>query len=154
MINFGREGESYTMVDGEPTYTDVVMNNPDGLSSSVMMSYYGRGNANGPFVQDPGYILQYYAKQEQRDALELWSWGDNPRQTLIPPVSLTVEESNEYAALSTQVTTLVDEMTIQFLTGEADLDTEWETFQSQLEQIGIERMLEIYQAALDRYNAR
>ena len=65
-----------------------------------------------------------------------------------------MEESNEYAALSTQVTTLVDEMTIQFLTGEADLDTEWETFQSQLEQIGIERMLEIYQAALDRYNAR
>lgn len=154
MINFGREGESYTMVDDEPTYTDAVMQNPDGLSSSVMMSYYGRGNANGPFVQDPGYILQYYAKQEQRDALELWSWGDNPRQTLIPPVSLAVEESNEYAALSTQVNTLVDEMTIQFLTGEADLDTEWENFQSQLEQIGIGRMLEIYQAALDRYNAR
>ena len=48
----------------------------------------------------------------------------------------------------------MEEMTIQFLTGEADLDTEWETFQSQLDQIGIGRMLEIYQAALDRYNAR
>ena len=67
---------------------------------------------------------------------------------------MTVEESNEYAALSTQVNTLVDEMTIQFLTGEANLDTEWDTFQSQLEQIGIGRMVEIYQAALDRYNAR
>lgn len=154
MINFGKEGESYTMNGGEPTYTDLVMKNPEGLSVSVMMSYYGRGNANGPFVQDPGYILQYYSRQEQKDALSLWSEGDNPRQTLVPPVSLTVEESAEYASLSTQVNTLVDEMTIKFLTGEADLDQDWETFQSQLEQTGVNRMVEIYQASLARYYAR
>ena len=130
------------------------MKNPEGLSVSVMMSYYGRGNANGPFVQDPGYILQYYARQEQKDALSLWSEGENPRQTLMPPVSLTVEESAEYASLSTQVNTLVDEMTIKFLTGEADLDQDWATFQSQLEQTGVNRMVEIYQAALARYYAR
>ena len=51
-FNFGTEGESYNMTDCYPTYTDVIMKNPDGLPVSQAMSAYIRGNYNGPFVQE------------------------------------------------------------------------------------------------------
>lgn len=33
-MNYGEEGVSYTMVDGEPQFTDLVLHNPDGLECS------------------------------------------------------------------------------------------------------------------------
>ena len=52
LFNFGVEGESYTMVDGYPTYTDKILNNPEGWPLAQSLAAYIRGNYNGPFVQD------------------------------------------------------------------------------------------------------
>ena len=37
LYNFGTEGESYTVVDGQPVYTDLVLNNPDGMTWEVRL---------------------------------------------------------------------------------------------------------------------
>lgn len=52
--NFGREGVSYEMKDGKPTYTDLITDTTKngGLSTSQAMSKYIRACYNGPFVQD------------------------------------------------------------------------------------------------------
>lgn len=44
MINYGKEGEAYTLVDGVPVYTDEIMHNPNGWSVSTAMTYYGLAN--------------------------------------------------------------------------------------------------------------
>ena len=62
MINcFGIEGESYNMVDGYPTFTDLVLHNPDGLNLAATLSLYARGHQNGPVVQDTRVNDQYYS---------------------------------------------------------------------------------------------
>ena len=70
--NFGIEGKSYDMIDGYPTYSKTITNNPDGLSFGQAMSLYTMSYNNGAFVQDKRYLEQYYRTQQQKDALNAW----------------------------------------------------------------------------------
>ena len=71
LFNFGKEGESYEMKDGNPVYTDLILHNPDGLSVSDSMKKYLLAMNSGPFVQDEKYIEQYYQYQQQKDAVDI-----------------------------------------------------------------------------------
>lgn len=153
-INYGEEGVAYTMEDGVPVYTDEVMNNPNGWSVSTAMTYYGLANGCGPFVQDADYIFQYYETEEQKQALYDWCDGNESQTTLMPPITLLEDESKRYSLLSSQVSTYVSEYSAKFYTEELDIETEWEDYVQQLDSLGMTEMIEIYQAALDRYNAR
>ena len=153
-INFGEEGVSYNMVGDVPTYTDEVMKNPNGLSVAVAMAHWGRGNMSGAFVQDPNYIIQYYETEQQKEALSIWNDESDSQKTLIPPITLTEEESKRYTVLNGQVDTYIKEQRAKFITGEGDVQTEWDSYIETLKSLGIEEMISIYQAALERYNAR
>lgn len=154
-INFGTEGVSYTMnADGSTTYTDEVMNNPDGLAVAAAMAKYGRGNMSGAFVQDPSYIFGYYATQQQKDALYMWNDGTDSQSTLIPPITMTKDESDEYGKLNGDVNTAVKEFQGKWFTMEGDIDAQWDAYIEQLTNQGATRMVEIQQAAVDRFNAR
>lgn len=153
LFNFGREGVSYNMVDGKPIYSELVMNNPDGLSVAQAMSHNARGNASGPFVQDPGYIEQYYATEQQKNALVQWSAGGDYQSTLVPPISFTEAESSEYAAVFTDIATYVSEMSVKFVMGSESMDN-YDKFIAQLESMGIARCIELQQAAVDRFYTR
>ncbi len=154
MINFGKEGVSYTMVNNIPTYTDEIMKNPNGLTVAVAMAHWGRGNMNGPFVQDPNYIVQYYQTEQQKEALSIWNDETDNQGTLIPPITLTEEESKRYTNLNSQIDTYITEQRTKFITGEADVEAEWDNYISTLKSLGIDEMISIYQGAVDRYNAR
>ena len=72
-FNFGIEGESYNMVDGYPTYAEVITANPDGLSMSAAMARYIQAYSAGPFVQDARYMEQYASLPQQKEAVQVWS---------------------------------------------------------------------------------
>lgn len=152
LLNFGIEGESYTMVDGVPTYTDAMFNDPDGKSVSDTLGYYVRATGSGPFVQDPGYILQYYETQQQKDALALWSDQDQ-KSTKMPPIVHTTEEATEYSSIMNDIETYIKEEQVKFITGTKSFD-EFDAFIEQINKMNIARAIEIKQNALDRYNAR
>lgn len=147
--NFGIEGESYTMVDGNPVYTEKITNNPDGLPMSQVLSMYVRSSTEGPFIQDERYISQYYQLQEQRDALDVW--GQNVSQDWkMPMVTLTSEEQAEYSRIITDFQTFQTENVTAFIMGSRPI-SEFETFVQECKDRDIERAIEIYQAAYDRY---
>ena len=120
---------------------------------AVAMAHYGRANMSGAFVQDSNYILGYYATDEQKAAVSLWASND-VSGTVMPPVTMTPDEATEFANLNGNVDTAVQEFRGKVLNGSADLDAEWDAYIEQIKGMGVERMLEIEQAALDRYNAR
>ena len=152
LYNFGIEGESYNMVDNYPTYTDIILKNPDGLAVGAAMGQYIRANQMGPFVQDKEYIEQYYAIPQQQEALDIWGNSDMKSYQL-PQITFTSEESSEIASIKNNVKTYVDESTIKFITGIDDL-SKYDEYVSNLKSFGADRMLEIYQAAYDRYMKR
>ncbi|MCD7751066.1 MAG: substrate-binding domain-containing protein [Lachnospiraceae bacterium] len=152
LFNFGIEGESYEMIDDYPTYTDLVMDNPEGWSVAQSLSAYIRGNYNGPFVQDIRYLEQYYTYETQKESAEIWG-ATNASKYKVPPITPTTDESKEYSTIMSEINTYRDEMSLKFILGDESLDN-FDKFVETLYDLGLERALEIQNAALDRYNAR
>lgn len=150
--NFGIEGESYEMIDGYPTYKEVITKNPNGLAMSQALPLYVRAANEGPFVQDVRYIEQYYSHPQQQEALELWSDNDD-LDYRIPQVTLTSEESREYSAIMNEIQTYQDEIVTKFIIGEESLD-HFDKYIEDLKNMQLDRAIEIKQAALDRFNNR
>jgi len=151
LFNFGIEGESYEMVNGYPTYTDFITNNPDGLSMAVIARRYMRSVAGGPFVQDERYIMQYLQYPQQREALGIWSDFDD--STRIPPITPNPDESQRLASIMAEVNTYVNENMLKFIMGQQSLDN-FDEYVKQIKRMNIDEAIKIQQAALDRYNSR
>lgn len=154
-INFGEEGVAYngfveTDYGTAANYSDTIMK-ADNIA--VEMAHYGRANMSGAFVQDPAYILGYYATEQQKAAVSLWASND-VSGTILPPVTMTPDEASEFSSLNGNVGTAVSEFRGKILNGSADIDKEWDAYIEQIKGMGVERMIELEQTALDRYNAR
>ena len=152
LFNFGVEGESYTMEGDYPTYTDQILNNPDGWSPAQSLSAYIRGNYNGPFVQDVRYLEQYYTLESQKQTPIVWG-KTNASKHKLPPITPTADESKEFASIMNEINTYRDEMTLKFIFGTESLDN-FDEYVKTIEEMGLPRALEIQNAALERYNNR
>lgn len=153
LMNFGIEGESYTMVDGYPTYTDVIMKNPDGLNISQAMAQYQRAWSNGPFLQKEEYVEQYYVLEQQKQALDVWSVSDAIKYQL-PAVVIAEEDAAGLSKLKADIDVYIGEMLVKFVTGQVSLDAFETEYLPTLKKMGIETVISMYQRALDNYNAR
>lgn len=149
--NFGIEGETYEMVNGEPVYTDVIMNNADGMSVANALAAYTRASTSGVCVQDPRYIEQYYEQDNQKEALDLCMKTDMG-QHFFPPTSVSAENSERYSEIMSNVKTTASEMEAQFINGTISMD-EWDKYIAQLKAFGIEEAIAMMQEAYDAYMA-
>ena len=152
-FNFGVEGESYTVEEGKRIYTDWITSNPDGWTMQQALAAYTRSWLNGPFVQDRGYMEQYAALPQQQEAINTWIDNDGD-QYIMPPVTVTAADNAEYARISTEISTYVNEMQIKYITGAESLDTFETDYLPTLEALGVDRYIELTQNALDAFNAR
>ena len=149
LYNFGVEGESYTMVDGYPTYTEEIKNNSEGLSMAVSLARYALSQDSGAFVQDKRYMEQYAQLPQQKAALEIWM-QTNMKDHRMPPVNITTEQQTEISSIIESITTYRAEMLSKFIMGVEPIEN-FEEFRSQLKQRGLDKYIEYYQQAYDRF---
>lgn len=107
---------------------------------------------DGPMVQDRAYMEQYAARPQQQAALERWS-NTTAAQYQVPNLSIAEENQAEYNKLWADIDTYISEMFVQYITGQASLDDFETEYLGQLEKMGISRVLELQQDALDIFNA-
>ncbi len=69
----------------------------------------------------------------------------------LPKVYMTVEENSELARYKTDISTYVDKMYAQWMIN-GGIEKEWDGYIDQVNKMGLERMLAIYQQAYDRFN--
>jgi len=150
--NFGIEGLSWKMENGNPIYTDEVMKNPKGWPPAQALAAYARSQESGPFVQDIRYYEQYMSLPEQKEALRVWA-SENISKHSLPPITPTQEEASRYARIMNEINTYVAEMEIKFIIGTESLGN-WNNYVNTVKRMGIERALEIQNAALERYHNR
>jgi len=154
LVNFGIEGLSYEMVDGYPKYTDLIMNNPDGLTVSQALGLYMKAGNGGAFVLDSRYIEQYYSLPQQQAALENWTKDvTESKKRDMPTITTTTEENSEYARLMNEVTKYRDQMIVRFINGIEPIEN-FDKYVNTIKQLGVDRAMEIQTAALKRYNNR
>lgn len=68
-----------------------------------------------------------------------------------PQVTYTTAEQDERAVLLTDITNYIQTMKAQFIIGETDIETGWDTYLETLNSMGLQRLLEIEQQVYDRY---
>lgn len=151
LFNFGVEGLTYEMVNGYPKYTDLILNNPDGLPVAQAMASHFRSSWGGPFIQDVRYYEQYASSEEQKAAIANWSKADN--KAALPQTTLNAEESQRLSSIMNDVNTYVDEILIKMIMGAEPIDN-YDNLIQTLNKLGIEDAIAIRQAALDRFNSR
>lgn len=151
-FNLGEEGVSYVdNGDGTYTYTDVVLHNPDGLAVR-QARWLNAGIDVMPFLyvsewQDDAAAVNEY----QKTAISIWN--QNKTTEGIYYGDMTSEETERYSALASDLITYASSMLPSFVLGETSLD-QWETFQNTLMEMGAEELVELKQAAYERYLER
>lgn len=65
---------------------------------------------------------------------------------------LKEEEQSTYEELWRGIEQYVRQIHAEFVTGQADLDTQWEAYLEELNALGLQQVIDIYQAALDQFN--
>ncbi|MFD0692991.1 ABC transporter substrate-binding protein [Paenibacillus sp. GCM10027628] len=152
--NFGIEGQTYTKVDGQPKYTDLILKNPDNLPISQAMAKYFIASYGFSGLDDDRYNDQYYQLQAQKDAVKLYAkYANNAYKVMLPPVVLTTDEAKESGKILNDVSTLLTEQITKVVMGAASVD-DYDKTVEQLKKMNIDRAAEIYQTATDRYNKR
>ena len=74
-------------------------------------------------------------------------------QYAMPNGTPTAEESEEYSTIMNEVETYRDEMTNKFILGTESLDN-FDQYVETMNSLGLQRAIEIQDAALERYNER
>lgn len=150
--NFGVEGVSYDMVDGYPVFKDHVFNNPDGLSREESLLQYVPGGGSFATVEDYRYLEQYNPPDPGGDTVaeKVAPFVDMSR--LLPPVQFTADEQRILRPIMADLDTFVLENVNNFILGRRPL-SQFDNFKQTLERMQLNRVLEIYQAAYDRFMA-
>lgn len=154
LANYGIEGETYTMENGEPKFTDLILNNPQGFDWQLCQSLYI--NPGFPCLTDLSVQEMTYT-DAQKAAVPTWVEAYDSSDETMPNerwLSYTTEESQHKADLQSDIETYQTEMRLKFITGQLDIDAEWENYCAALEGMGIHTMEQINQAAVDRYLAK
>lgn len=149
LFNFGIEGESYEMQDDYPKYTEMITDNEEGLAMTVALSKYTLAYDAGPFIQDRRYLEQYANLPEQQQAWATWK-NTNMSEHVVPYLYVKEGEVSELANLNNSIDTYANEMIIKFIMGTEPIEN-YDAAVAQLKERGVERVIEMKQAAYERY---
>ena len=152
LARYGVEGISYTMENGEPVYTDVIYDNPDGFIFQLARIMYCA--ASVPTFGDPRIIRDNVYSDNVIACTEVWesAYGSS-ESNISDAVTMTTEESDEFYGKYTDIGTYAQTELLRFVVGENSMD-QWDTFVETCKSMGIDDCVEIYQVAYDRYEAR
>lgn len=151
LYNFGVEGESYTIANGKPQYTDLILHNPMGLTVSQALSNYSLQSASGPFATDPDADKQWHADPEQADAMVKWTQADHSKA--LPNGLLNAGEQEQFASIMADLLTYKDEMVNKFIMGAEPLSG-FDDYVRKLNKLGLYEVVRINQTAYERYSKK
>ncbi len=151
LTNYGVEGETYTMVDGEPQYTDLVVNNPDGLSYFFASYVYVTNAASGffPYINDMEKTYYEFTDNQWEVYEGLKSLSDCAYNYPSFAV-MDADESEEYSSIESDLSTYAESTILEFIVGTADIDEGFDTYVDTLYEMGLQDLIDLKQAAYDR----
>lgn len=147
LTGYGFEGKTFNYVDGVPEFTELITNNPDGLSMEDALTLEVWNKTNGYVIWDrqmPIYTDNIKA------SFDVWLESADNAWGYPNSATLTTDESVEYSALYADIALCVTEFTLGVISGSKDI-SEWEAFQETLAGMDVDRCVELKQSAYDRY---
>lgn len=149
---YGVEGVHYKMVNGKMELTDYIKNDKDGT--------YQVANDGGLKGSFPTVQLREVMFGEQA------SRGDRERQLALknekelapfvikpyPNLMATSDEAKKINNTMPDIITYRDEMVVKIFLGELNIDDVWDQYVSKIKSLGIDEIIKVKEAQLDRTN--
>jgi putative aldouronate transport system substrate-binding protein len=148
LANFGEEGLTYNMIDGNPVFSEFTTNNPNRLPLDGILRTYAL--MNFPIIQDERMMVQRFPLPQQIQAMTVWADSDAALYRIVNPAILP-RHANEYAGLLTDINTFIEESRAQFISGARSLD-QFDQYIATLRRMGMDRLIQILQESFDAYN--
>lgn len=124
------QNESWIAV-GVWDYTDLRVG--QATSEEIMNDLWGKDSNE--------YML--YTKTMELYAPHAVNWS-------LPPMNFTTEEQEEVATLKTDLESYYKSAMFNFITGNTDLDADWDKYIDEINKVGLTRLLELYQTVYER----
>lgn len=149
LYNWGVEGEAFEVVDGKNQFTDLVLNNPDGLSIEEAGARYAGGVITQmPVVNDTEVFTAMKSQPQQQAAVQLWSTAD--QSLILPTLFFDTDRLTANANIMSDIDTYVGEMFNKYIMGIESLDS-FEDFQATILSMNVQEVLDSYQTAYDTH---
>ena len=151
VANFGVEGKQWEYVNGLPTFTEAVLNNPEGKPVNL----YLRDNVGAQlfigFKQDYEYERQWTSEGGLK-AIDIYGSGEFDVPTL-PALVYTDEEFEIVNKYLSNINTFLDESVHSWIVSPSShlTDEVWDKYLSQVNKLGLEDIDAVYQTAYKRY---
>lgn len=149
LFYMGIEGVTYEETSEGPQLMDEITDNPDGLSETQALAQYMIAPGGG----HPTKIVSEYYSGADNSELELEATEklepyliDNPW----PAFTFTEEENKELKTIGQDIEKYVSEMKVKFISGDASF-SDWDDYINTIENMNLERYMEIQEAAHERF---
>ena len=146
LANFGVEGQQYTMVDGEPTFTEEFLTNGEPVNNQLYRV--------GSQLQARGYFQDYKYEEQwsNKFALEgiaLYDEGDYLVDQFLG-VAFTPEEQRVYDRTFSSIRDYMLERQQGWILGNSDVNEDWDAYLATLDEMGYQDLLEVMNTAYER----
>lgn len=141
------------MVDGIPVFTDLILNNPDGYS--VWMAKNTLLGSSTPASEHPARLdpKNTLENEAQLSVKDVW-YPENRGTGYVCYGDLTAEESEIYAAKAGDIATYLEEYMAKVIEGSEDINATYDEMIQNCFDLGLQQVLDVKQAAHDRYLER
>lgn len=152
--NFGKEGETWNMVNGVPTFTDEIFKNELGVFEAKTLYTGNRGTGLG--LQKVESTAVKADENPLTDSVSVTWYNNNDearKHRLNVPMTYNSEESKQAATIRDTLNSYVKENAYDFITGDRSLDT-FDEFVQEMNDLGLENLRQINQDSYNRYLER
>jgi putative aldouronate transport system substrate-binding protein len=151
LYNFGREGVTFNYEDDSPVYTNLIMDNPEGINKNTAIRLYTMA-AGLPGEQMIEYYVQNNNLPAQMEALPVWSNTDQAKHAFPGFAKGDADTEQRLSVITTDLDTYRDEMMVRFIMGTADLN-EFDSYIDDFKSFGLEEALELKTKIYEDYMA-
>ncbi|MFI3115854.1 MAG: hypothetical protein R3Y12_06930 [Clostridia bacterium] len=147
MSNFGIEDVDYTMQNGEPIFTDAVLNNPDNKAVNTYLREDVGAQVNIGYLQDFRYELQW-THETGVTGIDMYLAEGYHEVFRMPSLSFEGDDLTNKLSLTSEINAFLDEKIQTFIVSDWTLiDGQWDSYITQLENMGVQDLVDIYTTA-------
>lgn len=150
LARLGVEGKNWEWTDETKSTWRLLA--PEGMNTTQANALDAPGAGTAvPMVLEQ----EFFAKEDNPTLRIIEGWVEEeyfPYLTVpYPDVYFTLEEQQELNIIKPDMDTYIQQMEARFVTGELNIDAEWDKFVNTLESLGASKAVDIHQAAYDRW---
>lgn len=146
IINYGSQGETWDFDEnGEPQFLQSALD--QFVSTNIAMAVWTTQSLPCVYAESR---LQFTFGEGAAAAYEVWKTNKDNAYGIGGQFSLTAAETEAISTISTDILTYIAEHYWKFVTGEEDIDAQWDEYVATIESMGYQTMHDTVQAAYDR----